>query len=652
MPPRLLRVPIRSVKLPRPSANIASQQICPICSISQLPRRPRSKRAQTLQNRPRTRHRSSEASVGAINPNPQNTAQEARRNLRDALHDLQKHAASYVNISRLQLAQRGLEQNPGDETIRIAILGNPDGGASLKKAKALLRLMLADPLKPEEEWERILTKDQPGSKPILIRVGHDGIEESGQAGRLLQELNVLSPTLNGHKLEILVLEADPLLGDQGADRFLVPTMEIPTSSTGRYTPVTTPVHKAIVVADGIQGAATLLRYSIDRDRDVIESAADLSISAENSHPDLSFQLINLASGTEALALFRKSLDNALAYETGWFASGLPGVIQWIVAGTAPTEGEMKWPLRKLISSVLLEANSNIDKDQTILLGKLLASRVSATQLDSLQAGLSEWAERAHTELRDQLDIAFAGHRWHKLGWWKLFWRVDDVSMITTDILNQRFLPGAEREVIYLAGRIAESGIFKSEQPGTQGGHWAYTAIPQELPEGLPPPPRIGDLIDPASKDHLPIKIVEQSWPVHIPAHRALLSDTTIPALQALAQKLVLQTLSTSSLTSALAGLMYVSTLSTTVYEAGAVAALGVVWSLRRMQNKWETARTFWEGEVREEGRKAVREVEAVIGNVIVEAKNKPVELGAETAAEISKARDAVKRAEDALAASN
>ena len=49
-----------------------------------------------------------------------------------------------------------------------------------------------------------------------------------------------------------------------------------------------------------------------------------------------------------------------------------------------------------------------------------------------------------------------------------------------------------------------------------------------------------------------------------------------------------------------------------LYEAGAVAAFGLVWSLRRMQKKWETARKFWEGEVREEGRKAVRAVEGVV----------------------------------------
>ena len=92
--------------------------------------------------------------------------------------------------------------------------------------------------------------------------------------------------------------------------------------------------------------------------------------------------------------------------------------------------------------------------------------------------------------------------------------------------------------------------------------------------------------------------------------------------------------------------MYISSVSTTLYEAGAVAALGIVWSLRRMQGKWETARKFWEGEVREEGRKAVRAVEGVVGDALT-ASNQPLEGNAE----LEKAKEAVERAKAALEAS-
>jgi hypothetical protein len=96
---------------------------------------------------------------------------------------------------------------------------------------------------------------------------------------------------------------------------------------------------------------------------------------------------------------------------------------------------------------------------------------------------------------------------------------------------------------------------------------------------------------------------------------------------------------------ALASLMYVSTLSTSVYEAGAVAALGIVWSLKRMQGKWETARKYWEGEVREEGRKAVRGVEGVVGDVLSKP-HRPLE-GTE---EFDVANEALRQAEAAFKA--
>jgi hypothetical protein len=114
----------------------------------------------------------------------------------------------------------------------------------------------------------------------------------------------------------------------------------------------------------------------------------------------------------------------------------------------------------------------------------------------------------------------------------------------------------------------------------------------------------------------------------------------------LAQKLVFQTLGTSSLASAFAGLMYFSSITTTLYEAGGVAAFGIVWSLKRMQGKWETGRKFFEGEVREEGRKAVRAVEGVVGDVLKEKKSAIV-----ADAELEKAKTAVVKAEAALEAS-
>jgi hypothetical protein len=648
MPPRIPRSVINQSRSSRLSGFSLNRQICPICSIAQS-FRPRAKpRAEHVQHQILARQQSNTSTASAIEPSFQSSPRSARITLRDTLLDLQKNAGSYVNISRLQLALRGLEQEVGEETIRIAILGIADGGKSLQKAKDLLRLLVADPLKMEEEWERILAKDLPGNRPLLLKVGHQSAEEAAHGNRLVQELHVSSPVLNGHKLEILILEMDPpKAGDEGAfdEAVLVPTMEIPTSSTGRYTPVTTPVHKSLIVADGILGAATVLSYPTETDRSIVSTAVNIQNGHQVGNETLPFRVIDVTLAEEALGSFRQSVDNALLYEENWFKSGLPEILEWVKDGTAAVDGSMKQPLKKLVESLLRNAVVAIEAEKSRQLSATLASKVSSAGLISLKQELDSWAERAHTELRDQLDIAFNGRRWRKLGWWKLFWRVDDVSMISTDILNQRFLPEAEKEVIFLAGRVVEAGVFNDTRD-VPPENWAYKQEPKKLTApklgSEPPPPVLRDLIE-SSMDHLPVESRAQPWPLHIPATRTYLVQETVPALQALAQKLVLQTLSTSSLATAFGGLIYLSSVSNTLYEAGAVAALGIVFSLRRMQGKWETARRFWEGEVREEGRKAVRGVEGSVNDVL-NAPERPLEGDAE----LNKVFEAIRRAEAAL----
>lgn len=632
MPPRIPRVEIGLSRISRLAVAPKNQHICLICSQSRSSRpNSQSKRRRLQSNATASRQQYSTASASTTDPAPKPPLKSARSDLRNALLNLQKDAASHVNISKLQLALRGLEQTPGEETIRVAILAIQDGGRSMQKAKELLRLLLADPLKTEEEWERILLNHQPGSKPLLLRIGNHGSEEGGYTNPMVQELHVSSPTMNGYKLEILVLElaredATEAQVDQSPrgrllDSVLVPTMEIPTSSTGRYIPITIPVHRSLLVGHGIQGASNLLSLSFVDDLqdppvsewNMVQSAANLEGGSSEEAESLprNFQLVDIKQGSAALVSFRESVDNALDYERNWFASGVPGLVEWLKLGNDSTEAGMRRSIYHLIESLVYNTDEAIGarliQDELASGSKMIPSSV----IDPLLYASSKWAEEAHTELRDQLDIAFDGHRWRKLGWWKLFWRVDDVSMIATDILNRRFLPEAEKELIFLYGRIEEAGLFKTNPPKLEV-YAPETKVPKF--GSVSPLPKIRDLV--AKEDKRDGKVKIQSWPLSIPLTRSYLATETVPALQALAQKLVLKTLTTSSATSAFAALIYVSTLSTSLYEAGAVAAVGIVWSLRRMQGKWETAREFWEGEVREEGRRAVREVEGVVGKVL------------------------------------
>ncbi|KAJ2986537.1 hypothetical protein NUW58_g4979 [Xylaria curta] len=564
---------------------------------------------------------------------------DPRKELESILLNLQKHGANYVNLSRLQLALNGLRQKPGDESIRVAILGLIDKSTPTNTVKDVLKLLLADPLKDPEAWEQEIEQHDL-AEPVIIRIGTAtrGMEPavSLTKGNLLREIHVSSAALDGHNLEILVANTNPFppASDESAlhraeERVLVPTVDIPTSNTGRYSPITTPVHKALVVADGIHGAASVISMPTSEYPGVLKYAVNIPDYKPTEASPLPFISVDTGIARIGLGLVRKNIANGIEFERLWFQSNIPKLVEWLKADILTTPDDAtKPPVRELIASLLRNASASIQAEENRLIKLTMSSAETQRSSKTIESGLSEWAESAHSELQEQLDIAFSSTRWRKLGWWKLFWRVDDVGMLTNDILTQKFLPEAERSSIFLAGRMKEAGInlleprpYKTAVAGTQLSKIVTN-------EALRPQPH---------------------WPTNVPDTRNYLQTETVPALQALAQKLVLQTLSTSGLMTALGALAYIGTLTTTLYEAGAVAALGIVWSMRRMQQQWETARDFWEGEVREEGRKAVRGVEETITSALVNGRNQGRDRGAADAQDnLMKAKDLVTKAKRLL----
>ncbi|RYP67600.1 hypothetical protein DL771_007152 [Monosporascus sp. 5C6A] len=547
--------------------------------------------------------------------------------LEEALVDLQKRAPNYVNLSRVRLALNGLRQPRGNESIRIAILGVKDGPRTGHTAKEVLKLLLADPLKSEEDWEKEIDSHDL-SQPLIVRVGPQKPRETSLTrGNLLHEINVSSAVLNRHNIEILLMDTSPLLNRREADRLesfedsiLVPTVDIPMSKTGRHTPITTPVHKALIVADGFKGAASMFSVPALGTSTLVSGAVDLPSYRpdEAEASTFPFTPIDARTASVGLRLVRKDLGAAIEFERLWFRSNVPKLVEWLTSDTAATDGNAtKPPVKALVASLLVNTSIAIEQGLASKQRRATAPGTSSTSVRRLRANLENWAENAHGELQEQLNLAFASRRWRRLRWWKLFWRVDDVGMFTNDIISQRFLTAAEKNSIFLAGQMHEAGISSGPAAVSKSGE----ITPQNNGTSL--------------------------WPANIAVARNYLQTETIPALQALAQKLVMQTLTTSSLTGSLGALVYLGTLTTTVYEAGAVAALGVVWSMKRMQKQWEAARDFWEGEVREEGRKAVRDAEREFGRSLADyemrATGKDPE-GAEKSRELDEAKELVQRA--------
>lgn len=558
----------------------------------------------------------------------------ARVELEQALLELQKKIPDLVDLSRVQLALQGLRQSPGQEAIRVAVLGIANGSEGRDAARKVLKALIVDPLVDEQEWEKRLDEHDT-SKPLIIRVG----PSRGNVTRLElpqdnlpDVLEVSSAELNGLNLELLLMDAEVPVNGSGLptvqsleEAVLVPTVDV-DSADKHAAPLVAPVHQALLVADGLTGAVGIAGLPILDSCDAITAAVDLK-GLSKEQLGANFTVIDTALAEEAVRLFRQGPQNAMKYEHNWSASNLGVLIAWLKAGLKAANNEATKPaVRHLIASVLQSALSAIETESTSRkVSRELSASMATPEMRAMNERLAKWAQLAHAELQEQLDLAFNGRRWQKLGWWKLFWRVDDVAMLTNEILSQRFLPTSEQELVYLTGRIAqllgEAGQYP--QPTSSSPNKNEPIIPTSPRSRLP------------------------KWPGHIAFTRRYIQNETVPALQSLAQQLVVQSLATSSVTSCLAALLYVSSFSSTIFEAGAVAALGIVYSLGRMQKKWETAREFWEGEVREEGRKAIRGAEESAAEVLDGVQQN--KISAQRITELEHASELVAKAEDALA---
>ncbi|PWY90817.1 hypothetical protein BO70DRAFT_307105 [Aspergillus heteromorphus CBS 117.55] len=522
------------------------------------------------------------------------------KELHEALNQVKDVATEQVNLSRLQLALRGLESET--PLIRVAVLGLNDATA----ARRLVRLLLADPLNAREGWEDALDAyGEDTERGLLIRYGE--VSET-IPNNLLPTISVPAPILKKGNLEILVTSLGAEPGSSNAqftaDTFLVPTVTIRTSHSGRHNMVRYPVHRTIVCGSGVDGflaySGLMARSDLKKEAGSVYGAIELAVTEPQKYNGR-VAFVDIDKADEALSKFRESVQNASLYERGWNSSGVQPVVDWL-ASLRADEGTLDPSLRTLITSLLDAADAGAAAVEARKIQEQESGLVPWEVRDGLDRSVSEWAERAHTELRGSLDEGFASKQWRGLAWWKLFWRVDDVGMITSEILDRKFLRKAEKEVIWTAGRFQQAGLTDEKTPAT-----------------------------------------DDAWPTQIPASRARLTETTVPSLQALAQRLVLFSMSTTTLTSALSALTYVSLPSATVYETCTVVAIGLIYSLRSQQRKWDSARTWWEAEVREDGRTALLETEAQLHEMARQGGRRVEDVSAE-----KEARETIDRARKAL----
>jgi len=683
----------RAPRALRSLASSAEGYICPSCLLGAGPNASRQTRAGTeakperralharattgrLTNRLETRtgrhstdngrrHNGSLASNTAINA--PSTVPPAFRVLHQRLNALQDSASGFVDLSRLQLALRSLESS--DPVIRVALLGLGEKG--VYAAKQLARVLLTDALGSEEEWERRLLGDAGDGRSLSLRYGD--VEDLPPADSpLVRTLLIPSPFLKRHGLEIMVtgLNAGGTSGVAGADKralegsLLVPALSMPNTTAGRMGFVRYPVHKALIVGEGVEGAVESGRLlAAGLDEDLFGSAINLPMTvpaaSETSQGTAHIgQIVNTSLASHALQLFRENKANGVLFSDEWEGSRVSAIAEWLAASnTRDTESGLKRTVAAQISSALRSAGEAIDQIQTDRAIEASRATVSDAKRAELQKAISTWSADAHKDLQLNIATALGSRPWRRTAWFRLLWRIDDVSYSAADILRRSWLNEAEQTLAFLSGRILESNLATVDELKERG------AAQRLLDEGNRKEMETYEAVKGSNESvaelmQMPMmlsRVREQSgvnalfdppWPQTVYLARARMLHTIVPALHRKAQTLLVTTLTTISGTSALGAWYWVATGGAGLAEAGAVAALGLVWSLRRLQKQWGTQRESFEVQIREDGRRVLAEVEGQLRKIVSEGGRVTVRL--EDVEAWQRARSAVDAVEEAL----
>lgn len=637
---------------------------CPSCSTWRLSRTRLKYHAQSLRQAARTVSTPTLSSHTAVNASK--AVPLRYTDLYRALLDVQKKASGQVNLSRLRLALQGLESD--NPTTRVAVLGIRVADT----ARRLVRLLLADALESEEAWEKQLTRDDPDyARGVLIRFGQTASTNFPTPTSALPILQVPSPVLQRNNIEILILpiqtpsDTASLNGSSiPLSALLSPTINTPTDAGGRQTTISQPVHKSLLVEDGLDdliSASQMLAITkmMPSDRKLVDLA--VNVEQYSSPRKSSVYIFDAAKAEEGLALVRSSLGNAPEYTDKWNESRLPQLSKWLVHASA-TGGtdSLSRPLKDLISSILSNAASSLKAER--LRAKVLAESRnlgSATQ-HNLEEAIGEFSRAAHQELQSGLASAWLSRNWRKLAWYKLFWRVDDVGLIITDLISNAWLPRTERAVYELSGRLLQVGISPVEF-GTPPSVEDNTTEPLSTatirkPLNILPSPLSTQFVASAEPvlvnqgGNVAVELAPARTPVSIASiisrRRQDYIDASISDLTSIAQQIVFRTLSITGLTAGLSGLAYFSMTNGSLYEAATIVALGTAFALRRMQSDWQRSCKMLENGLMDTGREVIRQLEEKMRQLVSDGSRVP-----ESDFEVQSRRDAeaaVAHARDAL----
>jgi hypothetical protein len=641
---------------------------CPACSILKF----RAQSVGRVRGVDKRRWASNLASSTAVNSTK--CVPSKNKDLYEALVDLRRKASIYTNLSRLRLAIQGLESE--SPTTRIAVLGLNVSDA----ARRLAHLLLVDPSKPRQEWEgRLETSLSEQGQGLIVRFGSPPNEALQTPRSVLSTLVVPAPILRDLSLEILITSAvdasDPeIISGSGTspDLFLCPTVGTPLSTTGRQYSIIQPVHRAVMVADGSRqflSVSELLartRFESRSERDLV--GVVLNLSTQSGGSDSKTMLVDLDRAERGLQAFREGGTGALDFEREWAESGVKAFLKslsdWSVEGGLGISSLLHGLIATMLQSTAANVASQAEEAQI----RARSMAVSPQSRLLLENAIDMFSRQGHTELQTGLAAAWSSRNWRKLAFWKLFWRVDDVSLIVADLISTAWLPRTEHAVYELCGRMKQAGIITlrsgptakpaaapepqvasvSLQAGLENAASAVVHQPLVLASGgsfeaLPAPvmPPAGAQVSAGSSAAPPSSLTSA-----ISVSRQGTMAKEIAKLTTSAQKIVLEALTIIGVSGAMSGLSFLSVTSGSIYESATILALGTAYALRRMQKEWECQCRDLENDLMDEGRLVLKRTEAHVRRLVKEASiivRDEADLQART-----EAADAVQRATEAL----
>ena len=587
------------------------------------------------------------------------------RELHQRLVALQESASSYVDLARLQLAARSLE---GDNLVtRVVFLGI--GGDGQIAARKLARVLLSDALADEEAWEAEIMDSIQDGRSLLLRYGD--AEDPVDHNPLVKTMNIPSPYLRRHKVEILVSGLNVGNGSSNGqsiaslrDAILVPSLTTPNSAGGRVGFVRYPVHKAILIAEGITGAVQYGRLPATlADGTLITTALSVPLrpasNTVSAEAEASTDSIDIDLATHALNLFRASNTNGAQFSQEWQTSRVSDVGKWAATSEEETSSGLNPAVSNLITSVLSDTKDSITRAEATSETSTTLSTVSESKRQVLQSTISNWSAESHRDLQSNLDIAFTDSpSWRRTTWWRLFWRIDDVTVSASDVLYRSWLTESEQMVAFVSGCIAEAGLATREQlrsttPQILGADHEKTLavhersrVRKDREETVAELTQLPSMLARMQRDSGVNPQFSPPWPQTINLSRQYMIHTLVPDLHRKAQALLLTAASTIGGSAALGGWFYFATRGLGLYESGAIFALGLVFALRRLQTKWGRERDGFAVAVREDARRVLGEVETHLRKLVSDGGRTTVQVA--DSQSWQEAREAVARCQTAL----